>query len=47
MALDYLKRGAEKGNKECKKILGNHYLEGKYIEKDTVKGKQLQEEGER
>lgn len=47
MALDYLKRGAEKGNKECKKILGNHYLEGKYIEKDTVKGKQLQEESER
>lgn len=47
MALDYLKRGAEKGNKECKKILGNHYLEGKYIEKDTIKGKQLKEESER
>ena len=46
MALDYLKRGAEKGNKECKRILGNLYLEGKYIEKDTIKGKQLIEEGE-
>jgi TPR repeat protein len=41
MALDYLKKGAEKGNKECKKILGNHYLEGKYIEKNVVKGNQL------
>ena len=47
MALDYLKKGADKGNKECKKILGNHYLEGKYIEKDTLKGKLLIEEGER
>lgn len=47
MALDYLKKGAEKGNKECKKILGRHYLEGKYIEKDNVKGKRLIEEGER
>ena len=37
MALDYLKKGAEKGNKECEKILGNHYLEGKHIEKDTIK----------
>lgn len=46
MALDYLKKGAEKGNKECKKILGNHYLEGKYIEKDTIKGKQLINESE-
>ncbi|MFN7675812.1 hypothetical protein [Flavobacterium sp.] len=41
MALDYLKKGAEKGNKECKKILGKHYLEGKYIEKDIIKAKLL------
>lgn len=47
MALDYLKKGAEKGSKECKRILGNHYLEGVYIEKDTVKGKLLIEGGER
>jgi TPR repeat protein len=46
MALDYLKKGAEKGSKECKRILGNHYLEGKYIEKDTIKGNQLIEESE-
>lgn len=46
MALEYLKKGAEKGSKECKVILGNHYLEGKYIEKNTIKGKQLIEEGE-
>ena len=46
MALHYLKKGADKGNKECKRILGNHYLEGKYIEKDTIKGKKLIEESE-
>lgn len=46
-ALDYLIKGAEKGNKECKRILGNHYLEGKYIEKDTIKGKQLIDESNR
>ena len=46
MALDYLKKGADKGSKECKKILGNHYLEGKYIDKNTSKGKQLIEESE-
>lgn len=46
MALDYLKKGAEKGNKECKKILGNHFLEGVYIEKDTVKGLTLIKESE-
>lgn len=46
MALHYLKKGAEKGNKECKRILGNLYLEGKYIEKDTIKGKKLIEESE-
>ena len=47
MALDYLKKGADKGSKECKKILGRHYQEGKYIQKDTIKGKRLIEEGER
>lgn len=41
MALDYLRKGAKKGSKECKRILGNHYLEGKYIDKDTIKGKLL------
>ena len=46
MALDYLKKGAEKGSKECKKILGNHYLKGKYIEKDNIKGNRLIEESE-
>jgi TPR repeat protein len=47
IALEYLKKGAEKGNKECKRILGNHYLEGVYLDKDVVKGKQLLEEGEK
>lgn len=47
MALDYLIKGDKKGSIECKRILGNHYLEGKYIEKDTIKGKLLIEESNR
>ncbi len=47
MALDYLKKGAEKRDKECQKILGQYYLQGKYIEKDTLKGNQLIKDGER
>ena len=47
MALEYLNKGAEKGSKECKRILGNHYLEGKYVKKDTAEGKRLIIEGER
>lgn len=41
MALDYLKAGAEKGNKECKRILGRLYLEGNYIEKNGELGNRL------
>lgn len=47
MALEYLKLGAERGNKECKKLLGHYYIEGKYLEKDIIKGKKLIDEGEK
>ncbi len=46
MALEYLKKGAEKGNKECKRILGSHYLMGKYIKKDMKMGNKLIKESE-
>lgn len=47
LALDYLIRGSEKGNKGCKRILGNYYLIGKYVELDTIRGKKLIEESEK
>lgn len=47
LALAYLKKGAERGDKECQKILGHYYIEGKYFNKDTIKGNQLITEGER
>jgi hypothetical protein len=45
-AINYLKEGAERGNKECKKILGKYYLQGKYIKLDNEKGEKLVKEGE-
>lgn len=41
MALDYLIIGAERGDKQCQNILGNYYIEGKYLKKDVEKGNQL------
>jgi len=46
IAIDYLIKGADKGNKDCKKILGQYYLDGKYVAKDKIKGRKLIEEGE-
>lgn len=46
MALSYLKAGAEKGNRECKRILGNLYTEGKYLDKNEELGNDLKEEVE-
>jgi hypothetical protein len=40
-ALEYLQKGAELGEINCKKKLGRYYIEGKYFEKDTVLGKEL------
>lgn len=47
MALDYLKKGAEKGSKECKRILGYHMIKGIYIKKDSLKGIKLIEEADK
>jgi TPR repeat protein len=47
LAVKYLKKGAEL--KECQAMvaLGSLYLEGKYVSKDTLLGKKLDEEGRR
>jgi hypothetical protein len=45
-ALKYLIMGSEKKDKECRNLLGYYYLEGKYIEKDTIKGLKLIKESE-
>ena len=39
--LDYLKKGATLGDKLCIKELGELYIEGKYVPKDTTLGKKL------
>jgi len=41
LALDLLKRGTLVKNKDCMQRLGNYYLLGKYVEKDSAKGKDL------
>jgi hypothetical protein len=41
LALDLLERGAITKNKDCMQRLGNYYLLGKYVEKDSVKGQHL------
>ena len=46
LALDYLTAGAENGSKECKRLLGHFYIEGKYLKKDTLKGNSLLKESE-
>lgn len=45
-ALNYLKKSSSKGYFQAKDILGHYYLFGKYVEKDTVLGKQLINESE-
>jgi hypothetical protein len=39
--LEYLKKGAYLGHGQSKYELGNLYMEGKYLPKDTVLGKEL------
>ena len=43
MALEYLIKGAEKGEYNCLRDLGWLYFEGKHVEKDTLLGKLLLE----
>ncbi len=46
LAIDMLKRGAAKGNNECKRKLGELYLEGIYLEEDLEKGNELIKESQ-
>lgn len=41
MALCYLKKGAEKENRNCMSILGHFYIEGEHVPKDISKGEKL------
>lgn len=41
MAIDYLKKGVKKGNKNCMEVLGDYYIVGKYVQKDTLLGNEL------
>jgi TPR repeat protein len=47
LAIKYLKRGVELREYQAMVTLGNLYLEGKYVAKDTLLGKKLGEEGRR
>jgi TPR repeat protein len=47
MAIDYLKKGAEKEERNSLRRLGEFYIEGKFVEKDTVLGNQLLEKARR
>jgi TPR repeat protein len=45
MAISYLKRGVELKDPESTMYMGELYLKGKYVKKDTVLGKKLEKEG--
>lgn len=45
LAIGYLKRGVELKDAVSTKYLGDLYLEGRFVNKDTVLGKKLEEEG--
>ncbi|HOF16084.1 MAG TPA: hypothetical protein PLF32_03805 [Bacteroidales bacterium] len=45
MAIEYLKKGVEKGEKNCMRYLGTYYIKGKYVKKDVKYGEYLQEKG--
>ncbi|NOU46583.1 MAG: hypothetical protein HOO86_05905 [Bacteroidales bacterium] len=45
LAISYIKRGAELKDPESIKYLGDLYLQGKYIPKDTILGRKLEKEG--
>ncbi|MFB9077055.1 hypothetical protein ACFFLS_03565 [Flavobacterium procerum] len=46
LALKYLKKAADKKSPNALYILGNYYLQGKYLEKNEVLGKKLMKEAE-
>jgi hypothetical protein len=41
LAIKYLMDGADMGNHDCRHLLGQIYMDGKYLERDTIKGKEL------
>lgn len=41
MAIYYLKKSANIGNPQSCRILGNYYLEGRYVCQDTILGRKL------
>jgi len=45
LAIKYLKKGVQLNDPESIKYLGDLYLEGKYVPKDTILGKKLEEKG--
>jgi hypothetical protein len=45
LAIKYLKRGVELKDAESTMYLGELYLKGKYVAKDTILGKKLEAEG--
>lgn len=45
LAITYLKRGVYLNECQSTKELGDLYLEGKYVPKDTILGKKLEEKG--
>jgi hypothetical protein len=45
LAIKYLKRGVELKDPVSIKYLGDLYLQGKYVPKDTILGRKLEKEG--
>ena len=45
LAIEYLKKGAELKDPQSIRELGLLYIDGKYIEKDSIKGKKLEKLG--
>ena len=45
MAIDYLRKGVVKGDKQCMHRLGDYYIKGKYVKKDVKYGEYLKEKG--
>lgn len=46
LALKYLKKASDKKNPNALFVLGNYYIQGKYLEKNEVLGKELIKEAE-
>lgn len=47
LAIDYLKFAAEAGDSDCQNRLGELYLEGRYLDRDSLKGEEWIKRSER